>query len=60
MLIAVVAVLGTFLLALAVLTGLGEHRRGARVPVVLVAGAFVPIAWLAWYLRDERPYRRTA
>jgi hypothetical protein len=56
--VAVVLALGVLLLA--VLTGTGEHRRGARAPVVLLAGLFFPLAWLVWYLRDERPYRRDA
>ena len=49
--------LGVGALVLAVLTGLGEHRRGASLPVVVVAGLFFPVTWFAWYFRDERPHR---
>lgn len=42
--------------ALMVLTGLGERKRGARVVTAVVAGLFFPLAWAAWYVRDERPY----
>jgi hypothetical protein len=49
---------GAGALALAVLTGLGEHRRGASLPVDLVAGLFFPITWFAWYFRDERAHHR--
>lgn len=45
-------------LALAVLTALGEHRRGASVPLVLGAGLFFPIAWVGWYVRDRRAVAR--
>lgn len=48
------------LLSLALLTALGERRRGAGGVVVTLAGLFFPVAWLAWYLKDERPYRRGA
>ncbi len=53
-----VVVLGAGLLWLAVLTGLGEHRRGASAPLVALAGLFFPITWLVWYLKDEQPFRR--
>ena len=53
-----IVVLGAVLLSLPVLTGLGEHRRGANAPAVLVAGLFFPITWLVWYLKDEKPFRR--
>jgi len=58
MVIVGIAVLGAVLLSLPVLTGLGEHRRGARAPVVLLGGLFFPITWLVWYLKDEKPLRR--
>lgn len=45
-------------LALAVLTGLGEHRRGASLPVVLGAGLLFPLAWVSWYVRDRRAVAR--
>lgn len=38
------------------LTGMGQRRRGSGPAVALVAGAFFPIAWTAWYVADERPY----
>lgn len=41
-------------LALAALTALGEHRRGASLPVVLGAGIFFPCTWVSWYVRDRR------
>lgn len=43
------------LVALAVLTGVGERRRGGRAGVAVAAGAFFPIAWIVWYARDEHP-----
>ncbi len=45
-------------LALAVLTALGEHRRGASLLVVLGAGLFFPLAWISWYVRDRRALAR--
>ena len=42
-------------LALAVLTGLGEHRRSGRVWLAVLAGFAFPIAWIVWYVKDERP-----
>jgi len=38
--------------ALAVLTMLGERRRSRSWAVVVLAGMFFPLAWTAWYLRD--------
>jgi hypothetical protein len=43
---------------LPVTTGLGSRRRGASVPVALVAGLLFPLTWIWWYVRDEDPYRR--
>jgi hypothetical protein len=43
-----------------VLTALGERRRSRRWSVAVVAGLFFPVTWVAWYLRDERPYRSPA
>lgn len=57
----VVPVLGAaaaVVLALAVLTGLGERRRGGRAWTVLAAGALFPLTWLVWYVCDELPARR--
>ncbi|MFA6576515.1 MAG: hypothetical protein WCS84_13925 [Nocardioides sp.] len=42
--------------ALMVLTALGEGRRGARALTAVVAGVFFPVTWTVWYVRDERPY----
>ncbi|HXH80722.1 hypothetical protein [Nocardioides sp.] len=55
---AVALVMGSAVLALAALTATGERRRGHGLGVALVAGIFFPITWVAWYVRDERPYRR--
>lgn len=41
-----------FVVALAILTAIGERRRGGRLAVVLLAGVFFPVAWIAWYRRD--------
>jgi hypothetical protein len=43
-------------LPFAVLTGLGEHRRGARTVVAVPAGLGFPLTWVVWYVRDEHPY----
>lgn len=40
--------------ALALLTGLGSLRRGASWPVAALSAVFFPLAWAAWYVRDER------
>jgi hypothetical protein len=45
--------------ALGVLTALGARRRGAGLPLVALAGSAFPVTWTVWYLRDQRPYRRT-
>lgn len=41
------------LVALATLTAIGERRRGGRLAVAVIAGLFFPLAWIAWYARDE-------
>lgn len=41
------------ILTLAVLTAMGERRRGGRFPVVVLAGLFVPFAWIVWCMHDE-------
>jgi hypothetical protein len=38
--------------ALATLTAVGERRRGGRFAIVVIAGLFFPLAWVAWYRRD--------
>ena len=43
---------------LAVLTGQGMRRRGGRWLTTVAAGVCFATAWLAWYVVDERPYRR--
>jgi len=58
MLIVGVLVLAAITLPLPVLTGLGAHRRGLAIPLVVLAGLFFPVTWAVWYLRDEHPYRR--
>ncbi len=55
-LLAVLAVLAVALL-LAVLTALGAHERGQSIALSAVAGAFFPVTWAVWYVRDEHPYR---
>jgi hypothetical protein len=45
-------------LPLLVLTALGAHERGLSVWLSALAGAFFPVTWTVWYLRDEHPYRR--
>jgi hypothetical protein len=51
--------LGTLLVGIMVLTATGQRRRGHGLAAALLAGLFFPIAWTAWYLRDEHPYRST-
>ena len=47
-------------LGIAVLTAVGSRRRGSSVPVAALSGVFFPIVWVAWYVRDVRPYARRA
>jgi hypothetical protein len=56
-LLALLAVLAVALL-LAVLTALGAHERGQSIALSAVAGAFFPVTWAVWYMRDEHPYRK--
>lgn len=56
-LLAVLAVLVVALM-LAVLTALGAHERGQSIALSAVAGAFFPVTWAVWYVRDEHPYRK--
>jgi hypothetical protein len=53
----VLAALGV--VSLAVLTGLGAHRRGAGAPLVAAEAVFFPLTWVVWYCRDvgTAPYR---
>ena len=39
---------------LAILTGLGQRRRGVRPLTVAMAGVFFPVTWVGWYVRDRR------
>jgi hypothetical protein len=50
--------LASVALALAILTGLGAHRRGLTIPLSALVGLVFPATWAVWYLRDEHPYRR--
>jgi hypothetical protein len=55
----VVVVSVLVVVALGVLTALGARRRGAGLPLAALAGSAFPVTWTVWYLRDQRPYRRT-
>ncbi len=50
-------VLGALLLGLAVLTGVGSRRRGARPAVAVLSAIGFPATWVVWYVRDVHPYR---
>lgn len=50
------AALAAVPVGLAVLTGTGARRRGGTVPLALLAAVFFPVAWVVWYVRDERPW----
>lgn len=52
-LIVVLLSAGAVMVSLAALTAVGERRRGGRLPVAVLAGLFFPLAWIAWYARDE-------
>lgn len=58
-LLLVAAIGAAALLTLPTLTTMGARRRGLGVPGSLLAGLFFPLAWAAWYLHDEHPYRRS-
>lgn len=60
MVVAVLVLVGTYLLPLGVLTGIGARRRGATRPLALLAGVAYPLTWMVWYVRDEHPYRAAA
>lgn len=42
---------------LALLTSIGQRRRGRGLASAAVAGIFFPVTWTVWYVRDEHPYR---
>lgn len=44
---------------LAVLTAIGARERGASPVAAVVAGAFFPVAWTVWYVRDDLAQRRS-
>jgi hypothetical protein len=46
-------------LALLVLTGLGDRRRGHGLRHAVFAGLFFPVTWTAWYLVDMRRFQRS-
>ena len=56
MVIVGIVLLAAVPLSIAILTGLGEHRRSGRVWLAVVAGFVFPIAWVVWYVKDERPW----
>lgn len=42
----------------AALTVLGARARGCSWRLALASGLAYPIAWMVWYVVDERPRRR--
>ncbi len=58
MLLVLAALVVCLALAVPVTTAVGARRRGLGVPAAVVVGVFFPVAWVVWYLRDERPYAR--
>jgi hypothetical protein len=58
MVIVGVLVLVAVALPLQLLTALGAHERGVSIGLSALAGAFFPVTWTVWYLRDEHPYRK--
>jgi hypothetical protein len=42
-----------FVVAIAVLTAIGERRRGGGPAVAVLAGLFFPVAWAVWYSHDK-------
>jgi hypothetical protein len=51
--VVVLALLAPPVLGLMVCTGQDERRRGSRAVTAVAAGLFFPLAWVAWYVRDE-------
>jgi hypothetical protein len=47
-------VLAAVWLAIGALTLFGARRRGRRWPIASLSGLFFPVAWVVWYLVDER------
>lgn len=48
-----VGIVGGFILTVAVLTGVGQRKRGSGVAVCVLAAVAFPGTWIAWYLSDE-------
>ena len=46
--------LASALVLLMVLTGTGQLRRGGSRVTTLLAAAFFPVTWVAWYVVDRR------
>jgi hypothetical protein len=56
-----VAVAGCVLLVafpFAALTALGARQRRCSVGMAILCGALFPVVWVAWYVKDERPFGR--
>jgi hypothetical protein len=49
---AALGALAAVVVALAVLTALGAHRRGDAWPRAVVSALLFPMTWIAWYVRD--------
>jgi hypothetical protein len=43
----------------AVLTAIGSYHRTGEASLAVVSGVFFPATWVAWYVRDELPRRRS-
>lgn len=52
--VVVVAVLVAIWLVPSAFTAVGAVRRGQRRGLALLTGLFFPVAWVVWYLVDER------
>jgi hypothetical protein len=56
-----ICLLTGLVLVLMVLTAIGGRTRGGRPVTAVLAGLFFPVAWTAWYIRDESygvPHRK--
>jgi hypothetical protein len=49
-----VLVLCTTILLLGALTGVGARRRGYGPGVCLFEAVFFPVAWIIWFIADNR------
>jgi len=54
----VLSLLALPVVALMVLTGRGQLRRGGWIATGLVAGVFFPVTWVTWYVVDLRSAQR--